>query len=256
MQDGDIIFNLRLMNQKMEEELRLYRNGTTPDNLLDLIDEKDAEISRLRKVSADSADKLRRIAKGSKDVIAKCDQLQKENEELKCLEAKRSTADAHTRATQQKQKQKQSTLSSSSKEITAAKQSIAELAQEVLALQAENETLNNSMDLLVPEADKYQELIEELEDVRISVVFLLSIACCLLPVACCLLSVVCCLLFLLSVVCCLLPDACFLLPAACYLLSAVFCLLSILYCMFVIVMVIVLPSFSFILALLHYIFLV
>jgi len=179
LQDGDIIFNLRLMNQKMEEELRLYRNGTTPDNLLELIDEKDAEISRLRKAAQDTADKLRRIAKGSKEVISKCDLLQKENDDLKMQEAKRSEDAALHKASVQKQQSSAALASQhqTNKELSSAKQTIQDLLQEVNALQAENETLNNSMDLLIPEADKYQELIEV--RVFIHVYLYMSVSLCL-----------------------------------------------------------------------------
>jgi chromosome segregation ATPase len=43
--ETDRYFNLQLTIQKLEEELSLYRNGTTGSELLDLIKEKDSELA-------------------------------------------------------------------------------------------------------------------------------------------------------------------------------------------------------------------
>lgn len=45
--ESDRYFNLQLTIQKLEEELALYRNGTTGQELLDLIKEKDKEVECL-----------------------------------------------------------------------------------------------------------------------------------------------------------------------------------------------------------------
>ena len=75
------VFNLQLAFQKLEEEVKLYRNGTTAENLLELIEEKDREVSQLKTALSEATDKLRRIAKGSSELITKCERLQKEREE-------------------------------------------------------------------------------------------------------------------------------------------------------------------------------
>ena len=157
MEDSDIIFNLRLSNQKLDEELRLYRNGTTPDNLLELIQEKDVEISELRKLLSSTNEKLRRIAKGSAEVISKNDHLIKENNELmgdrERLKRQVDTANELKRQSYGQERKLKDSLAL-----------INTLKEEIIALQKENETLNNSMDMLIPEAEQFQVMLEELEE--------------------------------------------------------------------------------------------
>jgi len=74
------LFQLQLAFQKLEEEVKLYRNGTTAENLLELVNEKDREIAQLKTSLEATTDKLRRIAKGSSELIAKSEVLQKERD--------------------------------------------------------------------------------------------------------------------------------------------------------------------------------
>ena len=74
------VFHLQLAFQKLEEEVKLYRNGTTAGNLLELIGEKDREIIQLKSLLTETTNKLRRIAKGSSELIAKCEGFQKERD--------------------------------------------------------------------------------------------------------------------------------------------------------------------------------
>lgn len=49
--EGDLddkVFNLQLYVQKLEQELLLYRKGTTRDDLIDIIEEKNKEIEQLK----------------------------------------------------------------------------------------------------------------------------------------------------------------------------------------------------------------
>lgn len=75
---SDSLFHLQLAFSKLEEEVKLYRNGTTAENLLELVGEKDREIAGLRATLGETSDKLRRIAKGSSDLITKCEALERE----------------------------------------------------------------------------------------------------------------------------------------------------------------------------------
>ena len=59
MEQQDKYFNLQLTVQRLEEELSLYRNGTTSEQLFDLIKEKDAEIVDLKSKLIDKESKLR-----------------------------------------------------------------------------------------------------------------------------------------------------------------------------------------------------
>lgn len=72
------IFNLQLTISKLEEELQLYRNGTSAGELLDLIHEKDIEIESFRLKLEEKDDKLKKLAKTSGDVLYKFEHLQQE----------------------------------------------------------------------------------------------------------------------------------------------------------------------------------
>jgi chromosome segregation ATPase len=80
--DSDKHFNLQLTIQKLEEELSLYRNGTTGEQLVECIREKDKEIETMKQIIAEKNESLRKIAKSSTSVIETCDQLQSTNKEL------------------------------------------------------------------------------------------------------------------------------------------------------------------------------
>jgi chromosome segregation ATPase len=77
--DHDRLFNLQLTIQRLEEELSLYRNGTTAEQMFDLMKEKEAEIAELKVVVADKDSKLRKLAKSSTEVITKFEDLQMAN---------------------------------------------------------------------------------------------------------------------------------------------------------------------------------
>ena len=191
MEKEDVIFNLRIANKKLDEELRLYRNGTTEDNILELIHEKDAEIEELRKLSNEHVDKLRRIAKSSGELITKNDSLQRENVRLTKVSemANCKLSDTEKKMDDLEKQEAEKKLISSQREATSLEKELvivqdkfrrskhanevlaedyeaklAKLQEEVDTLSKENENLNNSIDLLIPEAEQFQELIEALED--------------------------------------------------------------------------------------------
>mmetsp|Transcript_30186 Transcript_30186/g.51710 ORF Transcript_30186/g.51710 Transcript_30186/m.51710 type:complete len:390 (-) Transcript_30186:86-1255(-) len=74
--DQERIFNLQLTVQRLEEELSLYRNGTTAEQLFELMKEQEAEIFDLKSNLLDKDTKLRKLAKSSSEVIAKFEDLQ------------------------------------------------------------------------------------------------------------------------------------------------------------------------------------
>ena len=74
--DQERIFNLQLTVQRLEEELSLYRNGTTAEQLFELMKEQEAEIFDLKSNVLDKDTKLRKLAKSSSEVIAKFEDLQ------------------------------------------------------------------------------------------------------------------------------------------------------------------------------------
>lgn len=78
MSQEERVFNLQLIIQKLEEELSLYRNGTTAAELMELINEKDVEIETWRAKCDEKDEKLRRLAKTSGDVLLKYERLQEE----------------------------------------------------------------------------------------------------------------------------------------------------------------------------------
>ncbi|KAJ1437418.1 hypothetical protein B484DRAFT_445207 [Ochromonadaceae sp. CCMP2298] len=76
------IFNLQLSIQRMEEELTLYRNGTTAEQMFELIKEKDSELEDVREKLADREAKLRKLAKTSSEVLARSEDLQQQKSVL------------------------------------------------------------------------------------------------------------------------------------------------------------------------------
>lgn len=72
------IFSLQLIIHKLEEELLLYRNGTSAAELMDVIRERDIEIEHWRSKCDDKDEKLKRIAKTSADVLERYERLQKD----------------------------------------------------------------------------------------------------------------------------------------------------------------------------------
>ena len=74
-QQQEKIFNLQLIVQKLEEELKLYRNGTTTEFVTEIIKEKEAEIVTLNGTIEETNEKLRKLAKSSQEVITRCESL-------------------------------------------------------------------------------------------------------------------------------------------------------------------------------------
>jgi len=74
--EQDKIFNLQLVIQKLEEELKLYRNGTTSTEFIEIIGEKDSENKLLKESLDDSNEKLRKLAKSSSEVIIRFEALE------------------------------------------------------------------------------------------------------------------------------------------------------------------------------------
>lgn len=77
------IFNLQIQIQKMEEELTLYRNGASGQELFEVIGEKNTEINELKSSLAGKTDNLKTLAKSSTEVIEKYSALQDSFEQMK-----------------------------------------------------------------------------------------------------------------------------------------------------------------------------
>ena len=82
MAEQEKIFNLQLIVQKLEEELRLYRNGTTATEFAEIISEKESEIVLLNTTLEETNEKLRMLAKSSSEVIARFELLQRDRDDL------------------------------------------------------------------------------------------------------------------------------------------------------------------------------
>jgi chromosome segregation ATPase len=78
MGEIDRVFDLQLTIQKLQEEVSLYRNGINGQELLELLAEKDSEIENLKVAVNEKSDQLKKLAKKSAEVLAKCDTLQRE----------------------------------------------------------------------------------------------------------------------------------------------------------------------------------
>lgn len=69
------MFNLQLTIQRLEEELSLYRNGTTAEDMFEVIKEKEADIATLATKLENKDEMIRKLAKSSGDVLNKYDAL-------------------------------------------------------------------------------------------------------------------------------------------------------------------------------------
>lgn len=74
--------DLKMTILRLEEELALYRNGMSGTELLAIIAEKDRDIAALQASLAEGNEKLRKIAKGSSEVLAKLNIITSEKVEL------------------------------------------------------------------------------------------------------------------------------------------------------------------------------
>ena len=81
--ESDRVFNLQLTIQKLEEELHLYRNGTTGSEFLGIISEKDKEIDHLTQLLLEKNDKFKKLKATSQEVLSRCDQLERDNGSMK-----------------------------------------------------------------------------------------------------------------------------------------------------------------------------
>lgn len=70
----------------MQEEVSLYRNGTTGEDFVEIIKEKDAELAATKQNLAEKTESLRKLAKTSAGVLAECDRL---NDTTRTLQAEK-----------------------------------------------------------------------------------------------------------------------------------------------------------------------
>ena len=80
--ENDKVFNLQLTIQKLQEEVSLYRNGADGEEIFQLIAEKESEIKVLKASIVNKNENLRKLAKKSAEVLARCDRVQSEYETL------------------------------------------------------------------------------------------------------------------------------------------------------------------------------
>jgi chromosome segregation ATPase len=81
--DTDRYFNLQLTIQKLEEELSLYRNGTTGQELLDLIKEKDTELGATKTDLINTSSELATVKNNFSTLIKSSRKTLADNESLK-----------------------------------------------------------------------------------------------------------------------------------------------------------------------------
>jgi DNA repair exonuclease SbcCD ATPase subunit len=78
--EGDL--DLKMTILRLEEELNLYRNGMSGVELLTIIAEKDRDIAGLQASLTETNEKLRKIAKGSSEVLMKLNLITSEKADL------------------------------------------------------------------------------------------------------------------------------------------------------------------------------
>ena len=73
------VLDLQITVAKLQEELTLYRNGTSSNEFYELIKEKDIEINLLKDSNSELKGKLHLMAKSSTNLLTKNDELLLEN---------------------------------------------------------------------------------------------------------------------------------------------------------------------------------
>lgn len=131
--DTDRYFNLQLTIQKLEEELSLYRNGTTGQELLDLIKEKDSELgstkAELNKKSEELATLMNNFStliKSSRKTLADNEAMKAQLQDLSAahsrLTSQHDETSAALAAATQTMRNTQEALETTSKQLSAATQ--------------------------------------------------------------------------------------------------------------------------------------
>ena len=146
VQDQEKIFNLQLVIQKLEEELTLYRNGTSGQELLEYISEKDAEIEECKKLLAEKGENLRKIAKSSNELLSKYESLDSE-----CVELRKRVVYLEEICDS-----KELTIKNTEKTIEDKNNKIADLEQQIC-------TLDKNVDILTAEISERNDNIEKLQ---------------------------------------------------------------------------------------------
>eukprot|EP00602_Paraphysomonas_sp_CaronLab_P003570 CAMPEP_0185027636 /NCGR_PEP_ID=MMETSP1103-20130426/12889_1 /TAXON_ID=36769 /ORGANISM="Paraphysomonas bandaiensis, Strain Caron Lab Isolate" /LENGTH=410 /DNA_ID=CAMNT_0027561733 /DNA_START=79 /DNA_END=1311 /DNA_ORIENTATION=- len=82
MSESDKMFNCKLTIQKLEEELALYRNGTSGEDLIEVINEKDCELNELRRNLSEVTEGYTKVGTALKGLLPEFDALKKEKAEL------------------------------------------------------------------------------------------------------------------------------------------------------------------------------
>ena len=146
------VLNLRITVQKLTEELNLWRNGTDGSDFVEMLEEKDAEIKELKEKLGVRDEKIRQLAK-----IA--EQTMKDNKSLvhekKLFDKQLHKAEMKGRAEAIKGTSQQD-------------EEVNKLKAEIASLRADNEALTNSIDMLIPETEQFQDHIDELETEQIN----------------------------------------------------------------------------------------
>lgn len=158
------LWNLQLIVHKQEEELRMYRNGTTSSELFELIREKDIEIETWKAKLQEKDDKLRRLAKTSGDVMLKYERLE---DDLQAVhDAKHKLEDDVKRALEQKHTAEQR-VRAQEEEVAAARKELAARDEVIGSLRLQLWEAQQSNEAQVAAANEVQiSLLEASTEVR------------------------------------------------------------------------------------------
>jgi chromosome segregation ATPase len=141
------VLNLRITVQKLTEEVNLWRNGTEGSDFIEMLEEKDTEIKELKEKLGMRDEKIRQLAKIAEQTV-------KENkalaEEKKLFDKQLHRAEMKGRA-------------ETTKGTTQKDEELKKLKEEIASLRADNDALTNSIDMLIPETEQFQDHIDSLE---------------------------------------------------------------------------------------------
>ncbi len=154
------IFNLQLIVQKLEEELLLYRNGTTATELLELIHEKDVEIETWRAKCDEKDEKMKKLAKTSGDVLLKYERL---GEDFTTLEKEKLMLHDHIHRMEDEMRSMATNISQLHDNIDLLKREMQCKDDVIGKLRLEVWEMQQNADKVVEKDDEYRQEIESLK---------------------------------------------------------------------------------------------
>ena len=157
-----------------QEELSLYRNGATNQDLMEMITEKEGELAATKSALAEKNESLRKLAKTSQGVLSECDRLNDFTHKLQDENKTLSSQLSH----------KISELECATKNLEGCKEMLSDTQEDLISLQKKYEFATEDIEklqqrcaLLVKEKTERGAALDEEKRLRASDVKGLRVGC-------------------------------------------------------------------------------